>query len=137
MIKDTVALQEVQHSWRGVEALRGKLSSALLGSFAEGASFAIFAADAAHNLPFVHACAVLNDVLEQLQTEGHFPCKSIFLGPLLSASEARLPWTNFAVMQEVAARRNGVAHRGDVLSRTDCWRYIDAIKAELVSWRIL
>jgi hypothetical protein len=137
MIKNVVALQEVQDSWRGVEALRGKLQRAHLGSFAQGGSSAIFAADAAHNLPFIHACAVLNDVLEQLQREGHFHCKTIFLGALLDASKAKLPWTDFAMIQELTARRKDVAHRGDVIPRKDCWRYIDAIKAELLAWSIL
>jgi hypothetical protein len=137
MIKDLAVLQEVQNSWRGVEALRDKLQRALLGSFAQGASFAIFAADAAHNLPFVHACAVLNDVLEQLKEEKHFQCKSFFLGKLLAASEAKLPWTNFDTIREAATRRNAVAHRGEVLPRKDCWRYIDAIKSELVTWNIV
>ena len=137
MIADITALTEIRESWRGVEGLRDKLQRALLGSFAEGASFAIFAADAAHNLPFVHACAVLNDVLEQLKQEGHFQSKSIFLGTLLYASKAKLPWKNFSVIEEAVARRNGLAHRGEILPRGDCWRFMDAIGEELVSWNIL
>jgi hypothetical protein len=137
MITDSVALGEIRESWQGVDRLRDKLQRALLGSFAQGASFAIFAADAAHNLPFIHACAVLNDVLAQLRQEGHFQSNSIFLGALLSASKAKLPWKNFAVIEEAVARRNDVAHRAEILARGDCWRYIDAIKAELVSWSIL
>lgn len=137
MIKDAIALQELRDSWRGVEALRDKLQRALLGSFAQGASFAIFAADAAHNLPFVHACAALNDTLAQLQSEGHFRCRSIFLGALVSSSKVALPWKNFALIEEAVTRRNDVAHRGEVLPRKDCWRYIDAIKIELTAWSIV
>ena len=137
MITDTAALTEIRESWRGVEGLRHKLQTALLGSFSQGATFAIFAADAAHNLPFVHACAVLNDVLEQLKQEGHFHSKSIFLGALLSASKAKLPWNDFPMIEEAVARRNDVAHRAEVLPRADCWRFIDAIRDELVSWSIL
>ncbi|MEX2214123.1 MAG: hypothetical protein WD768_08350 [Phycisphaeraceae bacterium] len=137
MIADTSALTEIRESWRGVEGLRDKLQRALLGSFAQGASFAIFAADAAHNLPFVHACAVLNDVLEQLKQEGHFQSKSIFLGALLSASRGKLAWKNLPLIDEAVARRNDVAHRAEVLPRADCWRFIDAIREELVSWSIL
>ena len=100
----------VRKSWAGVEGLRDKLQRSLLGSFAEGASFALFAADAAHNLPFVHACAVLNDVLNQLKQEGQFQSKSIFLGALLDSSKSKLPWKNLPVIQEAVARRNDVAH---------------------------
>lgn len=137
MITDCGALQQIRASWRGVEVLRGKLQRALVGSFAQGASFAIFVADAAHNLPFVHAYAVLNDTLEQLAREGRFKCNSIFLGALLNASRQNLPWTDFAIIKEGADRRNDVAHRGDVLPRGACWKYVDAIKAELVDWGVL
>ena len=97
-------------------------------------AFVIFAADAAHNLPFMHSYAVLSDVLLQLAREGRFECKNIFLGKLLSESETQLRWINFRLIKEGADRRNDVAHRGEVLPRGDCWRYIDAIKEQLVVW---
>src|ERR671923_2534726 len=100
MIADQAALDEIRQSWRGVEALRDKLQRALLGSFAQGASFVVFVADAAHNLPLVHAYAVLNDVLEQLSKEGHFRCNSIFLGALLAESKEKLPWKDFPLINE-------------------------------------
>ncbi len=137
MITDRTALAEIRESWKGVEALRGRLQTALLGAFAQGGWSAIFAADAAHNLPFVHAYAVLNDVLEELAGQGRFTCKSIFLRKLLEASEKTLPWRNFALIEEGAERRNGVAHRGEILPRGDCWKYVDAIKQQLVAWDIL
>lgn len=137
MISDSIALAEIRASWQGVEALRGRVQRALLGAFAQGGSSAIFAADAANNLPFVHACAVLNDILGELAREGRFSCKSIFLGRLLAASEEKLPWNDFALIKEGVERRNGVAHRGELLPRGDCWKYIDAIKAELVAWGVL
>jgi hypothetical protein len=137
MITDIVALNEIRQSWRGIEALRDKLQRAILGSIASGGNFALFASDAAHNLPFVHAYAVLNDVLEQLAQENQFQCKSIFLGTLLDASKNILPWANFTLLKKGADRRNDVAHRGDVLPRGECWQYIDAIKNELISWKIL
>jgi len=137
MISDQAALEEFRNSWKGVEALRDRLQGALLGSFAQGASFVIFVADSAHNLPFVHAYAVLNDVLKQLAIEGHFQCKSIFLGHLLNASKDKLLWENFPGIKEGADRRNDVAHRGEVLPRADCWKYIDAIRDQLVAWRVL
>ncbi len=137
MISDKNVLTEVKASWGGVEALRDKLQRALLGSFAEGGSFAIFAADAAHNLPFMHAYSVLNDTLKQLSVEDHFKCKSIFLGALLDASKDNLEWRDFSLIKEGADRRNGVAHRGDILPRADCWKYIDAVREQLLAWKVL
>ena len=137
MISDQAALEEINRSWQGVEALKDKVQRALLGSFAQEASIVIFVADSAHNLPFIHAYSVLNDTLKQLAKEGHFPCKSIFLGALLDASEIALPWKNFALIKKGADRRNDVAHHGNVLPRTECWKYIDAIRDELRKWRVV
>ncbi len=109
----------------------------MLGSFAQGGSPAIFAADAAHNLPFMHAFAVLNDVLTQLANECQFSCKSIFLNPLLHASENVLSWENFRLVKEGVDRRNKVAHKGEILPRGQCWKYIDTVHEQLLTWNVL
>ena len=137
MIADKAALVEIRQSWGGVEALKNRVQRSLLGSFAEGGSFVIFIADSAHNLPLLHAYAVFNDVLEQLAKEGRFQCKSIFLGALLAASERNLPWKDFALIKEGVDRRNDLAHDGDVLPRADCWKYIEAVREQVVAWGIL
>ncbi len=137
MISDHSALTEIRESWQGVEALRGRIQRALLGSFAEGGSFAIFAADAAHNLPFMHAYSVLNDVLKQLEKESHFTCESIFLGSLLHASKDILPWEEFRFIKEGVDRRNHVAHKGEVLPRAECWKHIDTVHEQLLKWNVL
>jgi hypothetical protein len=137
MIRDKAALDEIRQSWSGVEGLKNKVQRALLGSFGEGLSFVIFIANSAHNLPLLHAYAVFNDVLKQLAKEAQFQCKSIFLGALLKASETALSWKDFALIKEGVDRRNDVAHRGDVLPRGDCWKYIEGIREQLVAWAIL
>lgn len=138
MIKDPTALAEVQLGWAGVEALRNSLlrsANASVGVI--GGSFPFVLANAAHNLPFVHAFAVLNDVLEQLADEGRFACKSIFLGALLQKSEKALTWQNYALISVGVSLRNDVAHRGQLLDRGECWKYIDAVKDELTGWGIV
>lgn len=138
MIRDPTALAEVRQSWGGVEALRLRLQVSAFASVGViGGSFPITLANAAHNLPFIHAYAVLNDVLKQLADEGHFSCKSIFLGELLKKSEKVLPWQDFALVSVGAACRNDVAHRGQLLDRGDCWKHVDAVKVELSAWGIL
>lgn len=138
MIRDSVALAEVRSGWAGVEVLRERLRlSAFSSQGVTGGSFPFALADAAHNLPFIHAFAMLNDVLEQLASEGHFGCRSHYLGALLTSSETALPWRNFTLIKSGANRRNDVAHRGQLLERGDCWMYVDAIKAELSAWGIV
>ena len=138
MIRDATALAEIQQSWAGVEALRSKLQVSAFASVGViGGSFPFTLANAAHNLPFIHAYAVLNDALKQLADEGHFACKSIFLGELLKKSEKVLQWQDFALISTGAGRRNDVAHRGQLLGRGDCWTYVDAVKGELSSWGII
>ena len=102
-----------------------------------GGNFPFVLSNAAHNLPFVHAFAVLNDALKQLALEGHFNCKSIFLGALLEKSEKALPWRDFALVSVGVDHRNDVAHRGQLLDRGECWKYIDTVKAELIAWGII
>ncbi len=137
MISNPKSLNRIRSLWKAQDDLRNRVQRALLGAFSLGGSSAIFAADAAHNLPFVHACSVLNEVLIQLAKEGHYNCKSRFLGKLLRASEKHLPWTDFATIEEAVDRRNKLAHHGAVLPRADCWKYTDAIKHELVTWKII
>ena len=91
---------------------------------------AFMISDLAHNLPFMQAFSVLNDVLLQLREEGHFKCKSFFLGALVDASERQLDWIDFKVVKEGVRRRNDVAHHGEILARKDCWRYTSAVEAE-------
>ena len=138
MIKDPSALKEIRDSWSGVEALRQKLQRGLFASMGSlGGIYPFFVADAAHNLPFIHAYSVLNDALEQLAKEGKFSCKSIFLGTLLAASKPAIPWADYALIESGTGLRNGVAHDGTLIPRAECWKYIDAIKVELTQWGIL
>lgn len=137
MISDRVILEEIRQSWVEVEALRDKIKRDTLGSFTMGSAAAIFIADSAHNLPLIHAFAVLNNVLQQIAKERQFKYKGIILGKLLAESKEKLPWKNFAIIEEGVERRNDAAHRNEVLPRGDCWKYIDAIKEQLIEWNIL
>ena len=137
MITDTNRLAEHRKEWAGVDALRSKLKVSAFASAGIGGRFPFALADAANNLPFMHAFGVLNDILLTLRDEGHFECKSNFLGALLAASETSVPWTDFATIKKGVGRRNDVAHRADLLGRGECWEYVDAIKAELSSWGVV
>ena len=136
MIRDTDALAEIRRSWDGVEALREKLQ---VSAFAAAGVFGMFPfvlSNAAHNLPFMHAYAVLNDVLEKLAKEGHFECKGRELGRLLEKSKNALPW-DYPSIEDGKKRRDGVAHYGKLLERGDCWKFVDVVKKELVAWNVV
>lgn len=138
MIDDQEALEEAKKNWAGVEALRDKLhASAIMSVMGGGALFPVTLSDAAQNLPMMHAFGVLNDVLAQLESEGHFKCKRKHLRPLVEASEKALCWIDFDAIQTGIDDRNKVAHEGELLSRGECWEHIDAVKAELSAWGVI
>ncbi len=134
MIQDSNTLSEIQNDWNGVEKLQ---VSAFASSGVIGGTFPFALANAAHNLPFIHAFTVLNEVLITLEKEGHFKCKSIFLGKLLEAIKSKLPWCDFTTIEKGVDRRNDVAHRADLLEREESWKYVDSVKKELSSWGII
>ena len=137
MINDVEVLDEIRTSWEGAKLLRDKYRGAILGSMATGGHFAIFAADAVQNLPFIHACSVLNEALLQLAKEERFKCKSFFLGKLVEASKDSLPWVNIDLVKELINKRNEITHKGSVIPRSECWKYMDAIEDELKAWKIV
>ena len=141
MMKDSSALQEIRESWGGVVSLRNNMRTSIAAAATSGfglGACVVSIADAAHNLPFIHACSVLNDSLLQLCKEGHFKCKSIFLGALVKDSKNSLTWDNYSLISDVVVNaRNGIAHKGTIIPRKDCWQYIEAIENQLKSWKIL
>ena len=138
MIQDATALAEVQKNWAGVEAMGVRLQVGAVASMGGlGGAFPFRLLDAAYNLPFMHACSVLNDVLLQLAIETPFPHKLRTLGYLVKVSKAALSWQDYTGIKAVVSRRNAVAHRGQLLDRQECQKYIDAIKVELQAWHIL
>jgi len=131
-------LQEIRENWNGVEALRSKLQLSAYASVGfVGGLYPFELSKAAHNLPFIHAFSVLNETLISLSNEGVFTCKSIMLGRLLDASRSTLHWNDYVMIKNGVSFRNNVAHRGELLERDECWKYIDAIRAELASWSIV
>jgi len=137
MISDPVAHSELRTAWEGVKILRDRIQRSALAGFATAGLPQPFLADVSYNPPFIHAFAVLNDVLLQLRDEGHFGCKTIFLGGLVDASASVLPWLDLGLIKQGIDKRNDVAHRGVMLPRKECWKYIDTIYAQLVAWRVL
>ncbi len=139
MIVDQKALDEAKENWAGVEALRAKLQRSAFASLgAVGGLFPFALADAAHNLPMFHAFGVLNDVLQRLALERDFGYKGRELGRLVQSSErAALPWKNLDAIRKGIKARNGVAHKGALVPRGECWNHIEAVKSELDAWGVI
>ena len=125
--------------WQGVEKLSDSLSPEAMVSFAVPSDgyYPFKLAKAAQNLPFIHACAVLNIVLKTLSDEGHFVSNSSFLGALVKDSKTSLSWIDYQLIKKAVKERNDVAHKGHLVEKEECFKYIDAIRAELVKWRII
>ena len=137
MIKDKNALQKIRAQWDGVLALRQKIQRNLFGSVAGRGTFSHFAADCAQNLPFLHACSVLNEALEQMRDEGVFTATGRTLGTLVELAQNQVSWVNYSAVTKMVEKRNDLAHRAALLPRVDCWGYLDVIEAELRSWSII
>jgi hypothetical protein len=56
---------------------------------------------------------------------------------VVNTSQDALKWVNYPLIKEIVNHRNDLAHRAVFVPRGDCWRYIDAIEAELVAWGIV
>ena len=80
---------------------------------------------------------MLGEALIQLRHKGAFESKNVNLEALMRGSRSTLSWVNYPLVDEGRQRRNDVAHRQSVLPESDCYRFIDAVEAELLSWRII
>ena len=137
MIQDQNALAHLQNSWTEVRNLQTRVRRLTLAAGPTGIAAMPHLADLCYNVVLVHGFSVLNEVLEQLTREGHFPCHSRFLGALMAASKNGIPWKDYPLVEKGKDDRNAIAHDSVVVSRAECWKYLDAIEAELKGWQIL
>lgn len=137
MIKDEKSQVEIRESWAGVLRLKehDRFCPMIPGGGIIVASSLM--PEGFWNLPFLLAYSVLDDVLTILHAQGFFECKSWMLGPKMEASKDSLPWKDYELVEAGKNARNELAHRAVILSKKDCFRYIDAIEVELTSWGII
>jgi hypothetical protein len=131
-------MESLEANWRIVE--RGR-SGVVLLSASPTVTFTMPTPwDFANSLALVYAYAVLGNALETLRDKGWFRCNTWMLGPLMKEShsaKSKLAWRDFGLVWEGKDKRDDVAHKADLPSREVCWKYIDAVKAELVAWGFL
>lgn len=128
------AKQKAARDWASVRRYHGWITANSMGS---GGFVSAKFLDFCHSLVLVHAYSVLQYVLEEHKREGVFAASGRELKTLMKQSSTVLPWTNFPKVDDGRERRNGVAHRGQFLPRSDSWSYMKAIEAELVNWGVI
>lgn len=126
-----------QKNWDGVEALREKLKRSASASAMGNGLFPFTLANAVHNLPFLHACCVLDDALKGIQNSIGFTSTRNTFGGRIYGAEHKINWVKFSSIKKILKDRNDLAHDGKLLERKECWEHIDSIKAELLSWKII
>jgi hypothetical protein len=136
-IADQQALAEIQASWSGVGSMTASIHFGLAGAMDSSSFVLLKVVDTAYNMPFLHACAVLNDALRALANEGRFASKAQTLGALFQDSQGRLNWLDSTLMAEIVDKRNRLAHDGETFPRAECWRFIAGIEAQLKDWQVL
>lgn len=130
--------KEIQEDWDGVRKFQSKIQAHLNASggvIGGGATHQL--RNISHNLTLLFAFSVLETVLKQLRDEGVFSEKSNGLKKLMYSSKKGLTWVDFKVADKARNERNKVAHQQETLERADCWKFIDAIEKELISWTIV
>lgn len=137
MITDASSLATLRDAWAGVEKL--KAYDRLVTVVPSGGLLAAgsLAPEGFWNLPFVLAYSVLDQVLTALRDQGVFVCSSWMLGPKMQASRQFLPWQDFDLVSRGKDARNEVAHKAVLLSKSECFLYIEAVGKELQAWRVV
>jgi len=138
MIQDSTIKQEVQEEWDGVRAFQLRIQAHLNVSSGIGSTGATHQLrNISQNLTLLFAFSVLEKTLKQLRDEGLFQEKYSGLKKLMHSSKKVLPWQDFLLIDKAREDRNKVAHQQEILERAECWKYIDGIENELVSWKVV
>jgi hypothetical protein len=137
MITDANVLNEIRSEWASTMAAWDMVQKNIAFSFAGGGITMPAFHDFAYTLPVLFGLTVVEHVLQQLRDEGHFGCRSSFIGPLMVESRRAVPWVDYALVDEARNRRNEVAHEQRWLPAADSKRYLRAIEEELRAWSII
>jgi hypothetical protein len=54
-----------------------------------------------------------------------------------ASKRSGLNWVDYALVDKARTKRNEIAHNRIWMDQADCWNYLDAIEAELRSWKIV
>jgi hypothetical protein len=136
MIHDPQTRSEIAQEWGAVRKL-------CTGSHRQYQVSGVFInetpPDSFYNLPFLLAYAVLDQVLAELIDQGTISCQKRrpLLGDKMAASQNAIPWQDYALVDRGRVARNELAHEAKLLTRTDCFAFIEAIENELSAWGVI
>ncbi|MDX8527107.1 hypothetical protein RFM68_21645 [Mesorhizobium sp. MSK_1335] len=142
MITDPLVRAEIAQEWTVVESLKNWSRSAAL----PGLMVQIDPPVEFFNLPLVLAYCALDNFLLQCIHEAFFPMpstpgrkkpKRFQLAERMSASRSALNWIDYDLVTNGRSARNDLAHRAIVASAADCFKFINAVGAELRGWGII
>src|SRR4030095_5028470 len=122
-------------SWRTVRTVDAMIRTNLNAGIFSMVPAATGFARVPESLLLVFAVSVLEDTLRQLRDEGEF-CSRDGLGRLMKASQAALPWRDFAGVNKVIKRRNDIAHRRKFLGPGQCVLDLKVLAQELSAWHV-
>jgi len=135
LITDKTFLADIAEQWAAVRKLTAaEQNVSIVGTMI----YAPGVPDGFHNLPLVLAFSVLEQVLEELVTEGAVPkpeARSLY--HRMVASKEVLPWQDYALVDAGRLERNALAHKAQLATKANCKRFIDAIEDELKAWQVL
>jgi hypothetical protein len=128
---------ELQASWHSVRAVEAMIQTNTAPTLYSLVPHVTSFAQVPESLLLVFATSVLEAALLHLRDAGRFRCERSELGSLMKASKEALGWQDYPSIDRVRLRRNGVAHRAELLDRGECTNALEAIARELIAWGIL
>ncbi len=138
MIQDNSIKYEIQEEWKGVRSFQSRIQAHLNISGGIGSVGATHQLrNISHNLTLLFAFSVLETTLKQLRDENIFKESCNGLKALMYSSKPNISWQDFTLIDEAREERNKVAHDQEILERGECWKFIDGIENELVSWKVV
>ncbi|MDH3689459.1 MAG: hypothetical protein OEU36_08265 [Gammaproteobacteria bacterium] len=138
IIQDNAKKHEIEDDWKGVRSFQSRIQAHLNisgGIDSVGATHQL--RNISHNLVLLFAFSVLETTLKQLGDEKVFRGKTNGLKALMYSSKTNIPWQDFDLIDKAREERNKVAHDQEILERGECWRFIDGIENELLSWKVI
>lgn len=138
MINDDAITQEIQDEWDGVRSFQSRIQASLNMSGGMGSTGAPHhLRNISHNLTLLFAFSVLENALTKLCSQDPSIRTPIGLKALMRSSKKVVEWKNFSLIDTARKERDKVAHKREILDRTDCWKYIDGIESELLAWKLI
>ncbi len=142
-IRKDRARRELSDRWEAITKLSGKLGPTTYLLPGAGLFNAPGSPDGAYSLLVLLANGILEEALRQARREGQFPCDrgeddgEPFAKELIHASEGLVAWSDAEGVLDGVEKRNRLAHRAELLTKSESLEVVDRIGAQLRAWGLL